>query len=92
VDHGREFGGVKHRERHALLDCYGTFCGYFAVRQLRLQAQLTTNATENMRATILAILLAAGAMILGLAIGLIISGIISGDISDIWSNWRALVH
>ena len=58
----------------------------------RLQAQLTTNATENMRATILAILLAAGAMILGLAIGLIISGIISGDISDIWSNWRALVH
>jgi hypothetical protein len=45
-----------------------------------------------MRATILAILLAAGATILSLAIGLIISGIISGDISDIWSNWRALVH
>jgi len=22
------------RERHALLDCYGAFCGYFAVRQL----------------------------------------------------------
>jgi MFS family permease len=57
-----------------------------------LQAHLITKAIENMRATILAILLAAGAMILGLAIGLIISGIISGDISDIWSNWRALVH
>jgi hypothetical protein len=54
----------------------------------RLQAHLITKAIENMRATILAILLAAGAMILGLAIGLIISG----DISDIWSNWRALVH
>jgi hypothetical protein len=53
-----------------------------------LQAHLITKAIENMRATILAILLAAGAMILGLAIGLIISG----DISDIWSNWRALVH
>jgi hypothetical protein len=34
VDHGREFGVFKHRERHALLDCYGAFCGYFAVRQL----------------------------------------------------------
>jgi hypothetical protein len=53
---------------------------------------MITKAIKNMRATILAILLAAGATILGLAIGLIISGIISGDISDIWSNWRALVH
>ena len=75
------------------LGCGATDWVDFHVLQIsRLQAQLTTNATETMRATILAILLAAGAMILGLAIGLIISGIISGDISDIWSNWRTLVH
>jgi hypothetical protein len=45
-----------------------------------------------MKAAIVATLLGAGALLLGLAIGLIISGINSGDISDIWTNWRALVH
>jgi small-conductance mechanosensitive channel len=45
-----------------------------------------------MKATVVATSLGAGALLLGLAIGLIISGIISGDISDIWTNWRALVH
>jgi hypothetical protein len=57
-----------------------------------IQIASAADRERRMRTSILAFLLGAGALILGLAIGLIVSGIISGDISDIWTNWRALVH